>query len=187
MLSSFSIHSQNEASVVYKRPKGSNHFVGEKSYASTQPLLAKIQECIISIEATPIEREMLQPENRQPGGALFLVVLSLQQSHRLPIAWAPVRREFQDPSVTPGPQASRYRTSLNTLGPTGTRVCRILSSRIQLKENSRWSSLFAFCLMLTSINRTADIYGALPVCQVQWGWQVKHKRRETTALGLLNI
>lgn len=98
------IHSQNEARVVHKWPKGRNHFVGEKSFVSKQPLLAKIQEDIISIEAMPIKREMLQPENKQAGGVHFLLALSLQRSYGLPTACALVGQELQDPSTALDPR-----------------------------------------------------------------------------------
>lgn len=64
--------------------------------------------------------------------------------HRLPTACAPVRQEFQDPSVTSGPRVSGYHTSLDAFGLRGKSACKILSRGIQLKENSRMSSLLAF-------------------------------------------
>ena len=76
--------------------------------------------------------------------------------------------------------------SLNTFGLIGRRVLKILSSRIQLKENLRMSLLFAFHLMFTSINLTADMYGASTVRQVL-GWQYQNRKREITALELLTI
>ena len=42
------IHPQNEVRVVHKWLKDRNHFVGEKSFVSTQLLLAKVQKYITS-------------------------------------------------------------------------------------------------------------------------------------------
>lgn len=153
------IHSQNEARVVHKWPRDRTHFVREESFASIQPFLAKIQEYIIPTKVMPIKKEMWQLEKKQPGGVHSLIAVSLLQSHRLPTACVSTEQEFQDPSMAPEPQVSRYHTSLNTFGFIGRRALKILSSRIQLRENSRMSLLSAFCLTSTSINPTADIHG----------------------------
>ena len=85
----------------------------------------------------------------------------------------PQDRNFQTPPLwSPGAQASRY-----PLKSFGKRVLKILFSSIWLKENLRMSLLFAFYLMFTSTNLTADIYGASMVHQVQ-GW-LYHSRKIT--------
>lgn len=73
---------------------------------SIQPLLAKLQEHIISIEAVPMRREMLQPEHKQPDRIHFLMALCLQQSQKLPTACAPVGQEVLDPRFTGNPPSS---------------------------------------------------------------------------------
>ena len=97
------IHSQNEARVVHKWPKDRNHFVGEKSFVSTQPLLAKNQEYITSKEAMPIKREMWKPENKQPDGVHILTALSYRATDCL---WPvhPQGRNFRTPPWPPIPQ-----------------------------------------------------------------------------------
>lgn len=104
-------------------------------------------------------------------------LLSLLQSCRLPMAC--IHR-----AGISGPLHGH--PSFNTFGLIGRRVLKILSSRIQLKENLRMSLLSAFHLTFTSTNLTADIYGASTVRQVL-GWQYQNRKREIAALELLTI
>ena len=66
----------------------------------------------------------------------------------------------------------------------GVKVRDMLTNHFILKENLRMSLLFAFYLMFTSTNLTADIYGASMVHQVQ-GWL--YHSRKITAQELLTI
>lgn len=112
-------------------------------------------------------------------------LLSSLQSHGFPVAYASTRQEFPDPSIMV-PRSPGFQIPLKSFGLIGKRVLKILSSSIWLKENLRMSLLFAFYLMFTSTNLTADIYGASTVHQVL-AWLYHSRKKEITAQESLTI
>ena len=92
------IHSQNEGRVVHKWPKDRNHFVGEKSFVSTQALLAKIQEyitstvpaCMLSI---PLRLPLCNAMDCSPPGSSVVGTLQARMLEQVAISFS--RGSFQ--------------------------------------------------------------------------------------------
>lgn len=116
---------------------------------SIRPFLAELQAYVISIEAMPMK---LQPGNNLTESTSSLLSLNRTKDCRLLVHCT---AESLGPLYGHRHQLSRYHTSLHTFALIGKRALHILSSRIQLKEDSRMSPLFAIYLMVTSINLTS--------------------------------
>lgn len=142
-----------------------------------QPFLAELQECVISPEAMPMERNATawKPatcpsplphcslSSTEPGIACCLCTCRTGSS--VPPLWP----------RTPGFQVA----SLHTFGRIGKRALYALSGRIQLKANSRMSSSLAFYLMFMSSNLLVTFMEHLLDARY---WVGSFKRRREKAL-----
>lgn len=151
--------------------------------AHGQPSLAELQECVVSPEAMPMERNATAWNRATCPSPLPHCPLSSTEPG-IACCSCTCRAGSSVPRYGQGPQVSRYHpsTPLDALAKEPSMSFRQNSAGSKLKNEF----LACFLFHVYVCQPPCDIYGASTGCQVL-GWQFQKKKGESTARELLTI